>query len=717
MSERVCLQLLMRREKQSHSQYRMTQTEKNWTMESTEQLEDQQTNYIKIKRETRQLTCQVIEEIEQLWEEAQRERKEIDYLKTKTEQQQEEIDTLTAEKYERSLLIKRLRLQMENVIEKLKENKNEAAQEKNQLQKMCAEIYQERETLERRYDEIMNEQHKLEMIKYEKTKSHESKEPKEPIEQIKGGQEVMERLMTDSLLSLMNKNKKIILEASPAKEHMEKNLADIKQELKRNKMDITQHRNQIEHIKHKMNLTINRMKHIHRDVQMRKATVTEIESRGRQKEGKDTFEAMKIKLSRIQEGMEELWDVLEVETVGKKQQLKAETGQMESMKPDSQNQRQDIDVSIKITQRDKEMECDIQRQKQELENKLAQVQSERNEIERIKTKIATERENIERDRQLAKAEMDAIKSMRESTERQKQELDDKLQRTKKEMREMEVMSSEIEMKKSELLKMIRMSKRKKEEISMMKSETEAAKDMEERRDKTAGQRSEQDLQVNMEDRFDEQKIRQGDRTRKIIQHEEYPFEEENVETSTKNEVNSGMQRVILEVEEIRMMLRRVREDAEHSRRDITEEKNQIKWMNFQAKKKKWVLDQQLEKTMQEKDELEIIKIKIQQQREKVEKKLEDIIVTILQTMGGMKDNIEKDAVEINNTQVQMLKAQMKIKENKEEVKKHMCLHSQINTAHLQQYQQQQPPHQPPQQKLFNVPHQVKQRLILLCTGL
>ncbi|CAL8297733.1 unnamed protein product [Gadus morhua 'NCC'] len=32
-----------------------------------------------------------------------------------------------------------------------------------------------------------------------------------------------------------------------------------------------------------------------------------------------------------------------------------------------------------------------------------------------------------------------------------------------------------------------------------------------------------------------------------------------------------------------------------------------------------------------------------------------------------------------------------------------CLHYEINTAHLQQYQQQQPPHQPPQQKLFNVP--------------
>lgn len=653
----------------------MTKTEQKWTMKSTEKSEDQQTKCIKIQRETfksqRQLICQVIEEMEQLWEDIQRERKETDYLKTKTAQQQEDIDVLTAEKHKQSLLIKRLRLQVENVIEKLKENNNEATQEKNQLQKMRAEIYQERETLERRYDEIMNEQHKLEMIKYEKTKSHESEEPKEPIEQIKGGQEVMERLMTQSLLSLIYTNKKIILKASHAKEQLEKNLADIKQELKRNTMDITQHRNQIEHIKHNMNQTVNRMKHIHRDVQMQKATVTEIKSKERQKEGKDNFEAMKLKLSRIQEGMEELWDVLGVETVGKKQQLEAETGQMESMNLDTQNQRQDIDVSIKITQWDKEMECDIQCQKQELDSKFAQVQSERNEIERIKKKIATQRENIERDRHLAKAEMDAMKHIRESIERQKQELDDKSQRTKKEMREMEVMSSETEMKKNELLKMMRMSRRKREEVNMMKSEIEAAKDMEELQDKVVGQRSEQDLQVNMEDRFDEQKIRQGDKMRKIIQHEEYPFEENNTETSTKKELSSGMQRVILEVEEIRMMLRRVREDSEHSRRDITEEQNQIKWMNFQAKKKKWVSDQQLEKTMHKKDELEIMKIKIQRQREKSEKKLEDIIVTILRIMGGMKDNIEKDAAEINNAQVQMLRTQRKMEENKEEVKKHM----------------------------------------------
>lgn len=86
--------------------------------------------------------------------------------------------------------------------------------------------------------------------------------------------------------------------------------------------------------------------------------------------------------------------------------------------------------------------------------------------------------------------------------------------------------------------------------------------------------------------------------------------------------------MILEVEEIRKMLCRIREDSEQSRREITEEKNQIKWMNFCAKKKRRVLAQQdsrrqQEKTLKERDELEIVKINIQLQREEVEQKLQN----------------------------------------------------------------------------------------------
>lgn len=529
-----------------------------------------------------------MEEIEQLWEETQREKNEIDHLKTKTEQQQEDIDRLTAEKHEQYLLIKRLRLQIENVIEKLEENKNGATREKMQLQKMWAEICKERETLERRRNEIISERHKLEMIKYDEIKSH--KEPYKPMEQIKREQEIMERLMANRLLSLMKKNEKLMLEAKQAEEQIKKNMADIKQEFKINKKDISQYRDQIEHIKHNMNVNINKMKQRWTTTQS-VPVVPAMESRDREKEGKDNFETVKIKVSRIQEEMEKLWDELEDSeqqlevNLKEKQELKTEAVGMENTK--SQKQRQDTDVSMEITQWEKEVKGDLQRQKQDRKNKLAQVQSERDKIERIQTKIQTERVSLESDRQLPKAEMD-------------------------------------------------------------------------------------EMMVNTEDRFDEQWIRLQlvDRTKEIIQHEENQIEENNMETTIKNKVNSDMKRLILEVEEIRKMLCRVREDTEQSRRDITEEKSQIKWMNFRAKKQRQELDQRLEKTMKERDELEIVKLKIQQQREEVEQKLEDTITTIL-TMGEMKANIKKAAEEIKNTRKEMLKEQKKMEENKEEVKKYM----------------------------------------------
>ncbi|XP_051257560.1 trichohyalin-like [Dicentrarchus labrax] len=475
-------------------------------MENMKQLEDEETKNMTTIKETikrqRQLTCQVMEEIEQLLEETQRQRDENYHLKTKTEQQQEDIDTQGSQKHEQHLLTEGLSLQIENIVEKLKENKNAATQEKIQLQKMWAEIYQERETLERRRKEIISERHKLEMIKYDKTTSQESKEPEEAMER-----EIIERLVAD-----MNKNKKILLEAKQEKEHVEKNMADIKQELKRNRKDISHYRDQIEHIKQNVTVNINKMKQrwtkIQMDVQMQKATVLEMESKEREKEGRDTFDTVRMKFSRIREEIQKLWDVLE-DSEPQLEQLKTE-------KSDSEKQRPDTDVSMKLTK----WETEMQWQKQDIENKLAQVQSERDDIERTKTKMQMERENIERDRQSAKAEMDAMKCMRESIERQKQELDDRLQRTKREMRELKVMNTEIEIKKNDLVKMIGMSRRKKEEISKMKGET-AEEDTEERQDMTKGQRSKQKQEA--EDRSNEQK--RCDSTKEITQPEEHQFEE------------------------------------------------------------------------------------------------------------------------------------------------------------------------------------------------
>ncbi|XP_070773822.1 golgin subfamily A member 6-like protein 22 [Enoplosus armatus] len=623
---------------------RTTQTEPNWTTENTKQLEevDVKTKRENIKRH-RQLTSRVLEEIEQLWEETQRERNEIDYLRTKTEWRQEDTDS---EKHGQRLLMKRLRSQVENITERLKENKKEAAQEKMHLLEMRAEIDRERETLDRRRNEITAERHKLEVIKYDRTKWQESQEPKEVAEKKKREQEMME-----GLLCQMSKYTKIVLEAKQAKDQMEKDMEDIKQALKRNKEGISHHRHQIEHAKRTMNANNNKMKQwwtkIQSDVQMQEATVPEMENRAKQEDRKDTPDTVKMKLSRIHEEMEKLWDALEAGeqqlevTPREMREPKTEAGPVEKTKSGSQRQRQDADVGVKVTQGGAGTEGDMQGQKQAME--LARVQSERDELDRLKVKIQKERGDIERDRQLAKVEMDALKRMRESTERQKRQLDETFQRTKKEMREMEVMGAEMELKKKDLAKMMRMSRRKKEEVSKMKEETGHGPV----------------LEVDKEDRFDEQKTQRVDRNRETIQHEEDLFEE----ASTDN-------KVVLEVEEIRKMLRRVREGTEQTGGGFREEKSQVKWMNVRAKKKRRELDQLLEKTGRERGELEIERIKMQRQREEAEQKLEDARTTIL-TLGEVKARIEKAAAEMNNTRGEMVKAQRKMEENKDEVKKFM----------------------------------------------
>ncbi|XP_062289549.1 trichohyalin-like [Scomber scombrus] len=561
---------------------------------------------------------------------------------------------------------------MLNVIEKLKENKNEAAQEKMQLMQTWTEIHQEREALERRHNEIITEQYKLKLIIYEKTTSKESK--KESNQQLQQGQEKMEMLMGDSLQSLIDNNRKIILGAKQAKEQIEKNMADLKQELKRNREDVSQHKYQMQYTKHNMNEMINKLKQRliqqQSTVQMQKATVPQMDSKDRQKEETD---ALKMKLSRIQEEMERLWGVLkdsEKEQDVSLKELKAETEQRKKMTADSQKLRQDTDVRIMITtwetEKWQQMKTDMQRQKQDIEKKLVQVQSERDEIERIKTKIEMDRENLERDKQLAKADINAMMCMRESVEGQKQELDDKLRKTKKEMRELEVTNAEIEIKKKDLVKMMRMIKRKKEEINKMKEEIENAKqDMEGREEQSEGRGSEQVLEVD--DSFDEEnmRIQQATRTRTMQEtvDTENQIEEDNMERNTMNKVNADIQRVILQVEDIRKMLRMVKEEIMQSRMDFTEEKSQMKWMNFQVQKKRRELDQRLERTLHERDELEIMKIKIQRHRRELEQKT--------QTMAEVKVNIEKAAAEMNNTLGKIHTSQKKIDETKEEVKNYM----------------------------------------------
>lgn len=255
--------------------------------------------------------------------------------------------------------------------------------------------------------------------------------------------------------------------------------------------------------------------------------------------------------------------------------------------------------------------------------------------------------------------------MWESIDKQRHELNEQSEKTKKKIREMDVMMTETELEKNDLVKIIRMSQRKREELN---GKNQQAKQEIKVKQKTKEQRSEQELWVDMEASFDEQ-LQQVDGTREILQHKEYQLVKDNKETNADNEVNSVMQSVILEIEGIRRMLRRVREDSLQSKREIAEEKNQKKLVNVCATKQRQMLDQKLKKTMKEKSELETLKINIQQTRE-VEQKLQDSVTAIL-TMGSIKTNIEKAAVDINTTRKEILQAQRMMKENRDNVSKLM----------------------------------------------
>lgn len=431
------------------------------------------------------LENQVIEEIEQLWEETQRARNEAANLKKITKQQQDVINVLTVEKHKQGTLIEELRLQLENVIDKLKEYQADASREKNQLQKIQETLQHEREALERQYLEIKTQQYKL--VQYLQTQSREFRGPKEPLEENKQRQELMERVMAEGLSNLIQKNKKILLEANQAKEQMEKTTTDIKEELRRNKEYLMQQKNTMKHMKHSINVGINKMKQRWtemRDVQVQDVPVAQIDAQSHTKDREGSTKCYTAtKLFTILEEKKKLWEVLE-----------------------STAEQQDLTEDVGVD------------------------------------------------------------------------------------------SSEIR------------------------------------------------------------------------QDQESEFAEDTTATNKENEMNTGMQRVILEVEGIRKMLRRVREDSDQSKREILEEKNQIKWMNFRAKKQRRVLDHQLERKEKERDDLELMKMKIQQQKEDVEKKLQDTQNAFLR-MGEIKATVQKAAAEIHQTAEEMLKAQTLMKESCSDAKK------------------------------------------------
>lgn len=255
-----------------------------------------------------------------------------------------------------------------------------------------------------------------------------------------------------------------------------------------------------------------------------------------------------------------------------------------------------------------------------------------------------------------------IQSQKKCIEKQKEDLDNILNIIKIKVRELEVINTETEIKKQHLVKIIKKNRRKEQMKTHIKSAKQSMEDG-----------PQQKPHVEIQDRVDKQRVRlvEFDRTRKILHQ---TLADDNIEIFIKNKINTEMQKIILEIEEVRRMLSMIKENKVLRGRICTKETNQTKWLNFQSKKEKRKLDQCLEKTLKERDEVEIIKTKTQQQREEFEQKVEDTVERIL-TISELKTYIEKVATEMNNAREEMLKTKNETQNYKEEVKNYMVSNS------------------------------------------
>lgn len=523
----------------------------------------------------RQLTCQAREEINQLWEENQREKDELVLLRTKTEQQQEDINRLKAEKQQQNELIKSLRTQIDQSNKELEESRNHVTQEKQRLHKIQAEILRERELLERKAQEIRDEQQRPGTSDHIETQKTEPKEP--------GDLQEPERLR---IFNLLTKNKKMMLDAKLSMEQMKKIMTDTSEELKRNQTDILQHKDQIKHMKDKMNEMLNKTK------QLRKLNITDAQTQeGSQEEPTRNFETAKVNLCRILKDMDELWDTMEEGDLVE-----------DAMATDSQQKTHEAGEST-----------------------------------------------------TSAAEVDELRGLRESIERERQQLEHVLQMNRKEVREMEIIKSEIEFKRRDLVKMIRKSQRRERDISRSEEEQHVPA----RQDESEGQRSEQVLEATTEQRFDLHT--QEDRSKQALSFHEGPFEKDS-----KTEENT--ERISLAAEDESPL--GTGEDTDKTGTTSSEEKSQRKWANLRAKKKQRDLDRRQEMITKALYELDMMKMKVQQQKEEIQQEVEAAMSKIL-TISEIKASTEKAAAEMNDTREELEETQSEMEKNKAEVKQIM----------------------------------------------
>lgn len=529
--------------------------------------------------------------------------------------------------------IERQKLLVCQALEELHELWEERQKDKNEIKSLQKKIDQQREDIHKMAVEKEKQCISIKHMKSQLLTQNEN-DSKASTAQNKNSENSLmggHQIMLVQLKHLINKTQEVFREASQETEQVHKILENIKQEIQENKKYITQQKFLTKHMKLKINENVKKIKKRCTDIQMQKPVFPELQSR-QKRERKGSFDNLKKKLQALLEETNRLCLIQEKQEQQKliktgKNELNAET---------------------------------IQMQKQDTQDNLPSVQLDKCEIKRAKDQIKREKEDILRDRQVVAAEMEAIKYEKEDIKKERVKLVDQYDKTKNKIREMEVLSIEIDGKKSELTRMIKMSRRKKDENCEICETKNARQVMEVKLRSERQQSSHKSIQVILGDRLDTDKwCFNGAEMRG---QEETLVVRANLETSTNSKETSTMHRVAHEVEELRKMLTRVRENTERRKTSVSSEENktnsELTQQDDQAKPIK------VEKVFPRKWE------NMPQERRMIEKNVQQT-EQVIQEIRDINIYIQKVVTEISKTKESIFRTQRMMKEEKVMVRKYL----------------------------------------------
>lgn len=305
------------------------------------------------------LACQALVELQELWQERQRDKDEINYLQKKIEQLQEEIDKLTVEKEKQCISITQMRSQLlaQNV-----ENTGKTTGEKDLIQKIHFTAHQE------------NVENPV-----------ESKMSKDSM--VGGHQNTLEQLQ-----HLIIKTQKAIFEAKQAREQMQKNMENIKHEIQGGKKYVTQQKSLIKHMKINIIKNVNKIRNRCTEIQMQKPVFPELQSK-EGGEGKGSFDNLKIKLQALLEETNKLFLIQEKQ--GQQEMIKRDKHELktESYLPCVDPENDEIKRAKDQMQREKE---DIERDRQVAAAEMEDIKCAKEDIKKERVQLADQLEKTKK---------------------------------------------------------------------------------------------------------------------------------------------------------------------------------------------------------------------------------------------------------------------------------------------------------------------------------